>query len=138
MIYINSLILTIMKRITQIITLIASITIILYACKGSKVTKTTQINNNELVIETDSCKLVTFDMVNQIIKDRCLKCHMGQYPKAGYNLEDKKIIVNAAESGKLSCVINAKDCIMMPPFGNGLDKKHIETIECWINNGMKD
>lgn len=76
--------------------------------------------------------------IKPVFKTFCINCH-GEKEEGGYNFTKISDIKRAANSGSLLGSIKwQKGFARMPKRGKQLDAKTINTIECWINNGMKE
>ena len=94
--------------------------------------------------------LAHFAEVNQIFKDKCIKCHGASKQKGDYRLDDKHIAFAGGESGEAAIVTDnamASNLVrlitlpeghddIMPPDGKGfLTPKEVMTVINWINTG---
>ena len=126
-----------MSKLIKIVIASLVISMTIYSCKESKTSTTTTKETGKEAVKVDTCGSITFAMVNTIIVDRCLGCHSGIQKEAGWDLESKEVIMTAAESGKLNCVVTGDGCKKMPPYDD-LKESQIKLIQCWVSNGMKE
>ncbi|MES2139794.1 MAG: hypothetical protein V4511_08790 [Bacteroidota bacterium] len=76
--------------------------------------------------------------VKPVFETFCINCH-GEEGDGGFNFIKITEIKRAAQSGTLLGSIKwHKGFSRMPEHGEQLDAKTINTIECWIKNGMKE
>lgn len=76
--------------------------------------------------------------IKPVFETFCTKCH-AEKSDGGYNFMKISEIKKAVNSGSLLGSIKwQKGFTRMPKSGKQLDSKTINTIECWINNGMKE
>src|SRR5678815_135576 len=92
-------------------------------------------------------KVTYQDHVLPIFRNNCLNCHNPEKKKAGLDLssysgvmagsENNKVIEPGDEAGSLlfRCVSRTEEPFM-PPKGDKLPDKDLETIKRWINGGV--
>ena len=93
---------------------------------------------------TVSVEDVSFNRdIYPLVERRCVKCHSGEFPSEGLNLESYESLMSGSQNG---LVIIAGDSINsllfqkiesgeMPKRGSNLSTEQIELIRQWINEG---
>lgn len=115
--------------------IIGAITIV--ACKTKKETVKTEAATPKPAMDCSS-KGLTYAAIKPIFEKHCTSCH-GYGGAGGLNFESLADIKRAAGNGELMGTIKwQRGFPKMPARAEQLDQATIETIECWINNGMKE
>lgn len=92
------------------------------------------------VLKTDCSKIsVSYNSnIKPILETYCIRCH-DEDGAAGYNFNRINDLKRAAQAGELIGTIKWKwGFPKMPKNDDQLDINTINTIECWVNNGMKE
>lgn len=72
--------------------------------------------------------------IEPIMKENCTSCHNSSIQTP--SLTTYKEVINAASKSKFLCVIQAINCITMPPTGK-MSQNNIKLISLWITQGYK-
>ncbi len=127
-----------MKIISHII--VFGIIIALMDCKKDNSGMSTGTLSDSLFVANCNTQIITFDIdVAPIIFGNCAVpgCHVNPAPINGIALETYEQVKFYGENGMLDCTIRwMGDCTPMPNAQEQLTIKQIQTIECWIVNGM--
>lgn len=112
------------------------ISTILFFNKTASVTASTTIEN----INTN----ISFkNDIQPIFERRCIKCHGGEFPSEGLNMESYESLIAGSQSGQVIVVGDANNSLIiemlengeMPKRGQDLTSEQIELIRQWINEG---
>ena len=71
--------------------------------------------------------------IKPIITTNCIECHSVGGEKQDFPLETYDQVVAASES--ISCHIDGKFCVLMPPTGR-IPQSQIDTFNLWIAQGF--
>jgi cytochrome c5 len=123
--------------INRLITLSFMTSLFVAGCKTTKHTEVTttpvkppvDCGTTTAVYETD---------IKPIFSKSCNRCHGDLRKAAGYDFRKIEDLKRAADKGELLGTIKwAEGYAHMPMRGDKLDDATIHTIECWVQNGMK-
>ncbi len=121
-----------MKKTVLLIALLAAIAT---ACKTKK-EATATVPPAPLDCSTS---VVTYEAVKSIIASKCNRCHNYGSTPGGYSLLNIDDVKRAATNGALLGTIKHNSgYFAMPAQASKLDQATINTIECWVKNGMKE
>lgn len=81
--------------------------------------------------------------VQPIFERRCTKCHGGEFPSEGLNLESHEGLMLGSQNGEVIMAGDANNSLLleqiesgeMPKRGADLTTEQIELIRQWINEG---
>ena len=124
-------------KFLKVITLVTTMSLVIFmACKSGSGTGTA--STDDAVKEMD-CSVITYTAsIKPILDSRCIKCHSGPKPKHNINLSHWEGTKEAVDH-ELMCVITFEEnCPKMPPLGQRLNAVEVQTIDCWIQNGMPE
>lgn len=83
-----------------------------------------------------------------ILKRHCAKCHLGDKRKGGFSMNTREALLEGGENGKAVILGDAAKSLLlelvttkdeddrMPPDGESLSVKEIESLRNWINDGL--
>jgi len=83
-----------------------------------------------------------------VLKRHCAKCHLGDKRKGGFSMNTREALLEGGENGKAVISGNAAKSFLlelvttkdeddrMPPDGEPLSAKEIESLRNWINEGL--
>ncbi len=113
------------------------------ACKKEKTSATTSTTTTTKTASSEASfnctESVTYTAtIKPIFEAKCMPCHTGEKPAHRIDLLQLSG-AQAAVAHNLMCTITpGGPCPKMPPTDNKLTETEVKTIECWINNGMKN
>ncbi|HCR69862.1 MAG TPA: hypothetical protein DIW23_00330 [Anaerolineae bacterium] len=81
--------------------------------------------------------------VQPILERRCIKCHGGEFPSEGLNLESYESLMVGSQNGEVVIAGDSSNSLLfeqiesgeMPKRGSDLTAEQIELIRQWINEG---
>lgn len=81
--------------------------------------------------------------VQPILERRCAKCHGGEFPSEGLNMETYESLMSGSQNGVVVVAGDANNSLIiemiengeMPKRGQDLTTEQIELIRQWINEG---
>lgn len=122
-----------MKKIKAVALIII---IIFGACKTIKHTETVVVAKP--ILECTNMNLSYNTDIKPIIEKYCIRCH-GDDGEGGFDFNKMLFLKKAAKSGELIGTIKWKRGYpKMPRHAKQLDSLAINSIECWVKNGMKE
>ena len=101
----------------------------------------TAANQNE---STFSVENVSFENdIQPILEKRCTKCHSGEFPSEGLNMESYESLMSGSQNGLVIIAGDSTNSLIfqkiesgeMPKRGQDLTIEQIELIRQWINEG---
>ena len=93
---------------------------------------------------TISVENVSFNSdIYPLLERRCIKCHGGEFPSEGLNLESYEGLMAGSQNGAVVIAGDANNSLLfeqiasgeMPKRGSDLTTEQIEIIRQWINEG---
>jgi uncharacterized membrane protein len=93
---------------------------------------------------TLSLENVSFEEhIQPILERRCAKCHGGEFPSEGLNMESYESLISGSQNGVVIIPGDANNSLLfqkiesgeMPKRGSDLTTEQIELIRQWINEG---
>ncbi|CAN5564679.1 DUF1553 domain-containing protein [soil metagenome] len=82
-----------------------------------------------------------FKQVQPLLETKCYGCHIGDKPKGGLKLDNRKTASDAVSPGKpadsslLTRVKSKDEDDRMPPKGDALTAEQVQMLETWIREG---
>jgi cytochrome c5 len=129
-----------------VIVTVASLVLILAACKTTKPTETkvvtapTPVTKSASAVNCSSYSSLTFAAdIKPILEKQCISCH-SEGGSGGYDFTVVTDVKKAGQNGALLGTIKWQNGYPAMPAGYGAEKMDavsIAKIECWLNNGMK-
>ena len=93
---------------------------------------------------TVSVEDVSFNRdIYPLLERRCIKCHGGEFPSEGLNLESYESLMSGSQNGLViiagdsvnSLIFEKIESGEMPKRGSNLPAEQLELIRQWINEG---
>lgn len=93
---------------------------------------------------TVSVENVSFSSdIYPLVERRCIKCHGGEFPSEGLNLESYEGLIAGSQNGQVIIAGDSSNSLLfekiengeMPKRGSDLTAEQIELIRQWINEG---
>lgn len=72
--------------------------------------------------------------IHPVLASRCISCHSGSAPQAGFSLESRTGALKGKEH--LVARVRGQAGMRMPPSGDPLSEKQIESLEAWVKADM--
>jgi hypothetical protein len=81
--------------------------------------------------------------VQPILERRCIKCHGGDFPSEGLNIESYESLMAGSQNGQVVVAGDSSNSLLfekiesgeMPKRGSDLTSEQIQLIQQWINEG---
>lgn len=81
--------------------------------------------------------------IRPILEQRCSKCHGGDFPSEGLNMESYEDLLNGSQNGQVIIPGDSSSSLLfekvesgeMPKRGSDLTAEQIELIQQWIDEG---
>jgi len=100
------------------------------------------INESTVSVENISFK----NDIQPILERRCAKCHGGNFPSEGLNMESYESLMAGSQNGQVIIAGDSGDSLIiekllsgeMPKRGSNLTAEQIELIQQWIDEGASN
>lgn len=81
--------------------------------------------------------------IQPILEQRCIKCHGGDFPTEGLNMDSYETLMSGSQNGPVIIPGDSSNSLLfekvkngqMPKRGSDLSAEQIELIQQWINEG---
>jgi uncharacterized membrane protein len=78
-----------------------------------------------------------------LVERRCIKCHSGDFPSEGLNLESYESLMSGSQNGQVIVAGDSNNSLLfekiksgeMPKRGSDLTAEQIQLIQQWIDEG---
>lgn len=93
---------------------------------------------------TVSVENVSFNRdIYPLVERRCVKCHGGEFPSEGLNLESYESLMSGSQNGQVIVAGDSSNSLLfeqiksgeMPKRGSDLTAEQIQLIQQWIDEG---
>ncbi|MBL8051138.1 MAG: hypothetical protein JNM46_07950 [Anaerolineales bacterium] len=112
--------------------------------QGNSIDNVTAARPSETSVRVEN---VSFqDDIQPILERRCIKCHGGEFPSEGLNVETYESLISGSQNGLVIIAGEANNSLLfqkiesgeMPKRGQHLTAEQIELIRQWINEGAQN